>query len=88
MADPTLVTSRIGFDQETQTAWVLIPPNMVAIGSGASGAAMINMGTAEAVASGATIPAGTWVFTSGTASLIKSDGTATAPSAGNIYELT
>jgi hypothetical protein len=46
------------------------------------------MGTAQAVTSGETLPAGNWIFTTGTAQLIVSDGTATAPAAGNIYEFT
>jgi hypothetical protein len=90
MTDPVLITGRVGFDQSSQTAYVLIPPNMVPIGSGASGASQITMGTAEPVTSGETIAEGVWVFvtSAGVATLIKSDGSETAPDDGNIYELT
>jgi hypothetical protein len=51
----------------------------------------LHLGAAQAVASGATIAAGQWLFidtATHTPQIIVSTGASTAPAAGNIYALT
>jgi len=65
------------------------PPNLIVIGSAGS-AANPALGSPETVTSGEELAEGLWIFvtSSGTAELINSDGTATAPDDGSAYPLT
>jgi hypothetical protein len=90
--NPPPPATTMGIMIDTTGAIWRVKPNggLIKIGqSGDTGA--ISLGAAVAVTGAEEIPAGDWIFvgTGGTTvELIHSDGAATAPEAGHIYQLT
>jgi hypothetical protein len=86
MAQQLMSTFGLGRDPFTDAIFVLGPANTLS--GGASGAGAPPSLGSSTPATGQTLTAGNWLAVSGdTATIITSDGTETAPSSGNVYEI-